>query len=1792
MEKFLGLYTTRKKDNGDYEVVSFPIGEKQIEIHDFTYSSPRMELPSLTANFFHKSCLDDLWSSCEFVIFRGEKYFITKTPNSSKDNQDARYKHTITFTSERSILSTTYFYDTVNKETDHIGIANKYCSNSSNVFFVGTISEFIPRLNASLKYSNIDYNVVLDVDDISEERLNSSKEFSCENITNFEALKQAFETWDIPFYFIGKECHFGYFDKSLDLTDRGAISYGCKNELLSIQRTNSSDKIITRATGLGSSENIPFYYPNDSEKGNFIFEHTLSDLEIVDANKLANNVKDKEVYTYTDVTKYPSIDMSNNLLVVQHDLETGDKTEYTTTIGEPIYVGNLDNLHKQRHDIIVEFELIESSQVSVLFTAYNDYENITFSDAQFVSIEDCNSNNVVNYWSGNDGGLIYTDNVLGKGHYRVKVSGLNVNKPYPLTNSYSYTVSLDVNIYGEVEYEYAWISQNNSKITNLRKVGVAYDETLEDLGKKFRLEITELLPYQNTLMPSIFSRGQAFNGNVQAEGGILGVERYYDAKNNIYSISEKDSTIHYNNELTKYNRSENIYTFDDIKPEIEGVRNSDGELICEIIDVAYDDDDNDYTLGEEHGNSANTYSHPYFYVKIRKTDGEQGKGFNLFDHAIEGEVMTFQINSGNLNGCKFAVQAIETSNNVFKNPVQVDENGNLVSGNWQQKTNGTNFIDSQQDTRKNEVWIVLLKEDTTFGIIMPNVANNYKMDVTKPSNNTFNITGISLPKEYILAAERRLDEAIVVEMSEDNSEKFKYSLDLSRIFLAKDNDEKQANSFFSKLNESSKIKIGYNGKELEQYVSSYSYNCSDSESLPKVTIEVSDEITKKKTWTEKITNSAQQKAAVTATNKTKTIIKESNLATSKEVEEKATKSSSLEGYGITDVYIQEDGTIVIGKASVKPLTSGNNTPIDWNKVVSKRDFIQLWKTEMSKWFAIDENNNGVYPVDNRGFFSNSYISAKGISPSIGGGDSGLIKQVYGYSDINKSFNNINLNDTFNAYTISRLSARILALEQNSSGSGGGGAADTIEWEKILYKPTWLVDEKPKVSYFDNDAKYITNDSLADYATQKWVEDKNYITSSSLNGYATEVWVNGKGYAIATDVANTYVTKTTFNTLKTDFDNLSALLNDDVQGKINTWHEVVDFLDEYSGSQDLATILSTMNADIASRLEKTKFAEYFSNEMAKWFVKDDANKGIKPVNSYGLYSDTYVSAKGVSSGTGGSGGGTSYDRLDSWAEYTSAKAGYVLSALLGYDLHTRVNNLASSLGGYLPLSGGTIEDSTGGALAVNRTNSAESYIRLLSRGAFKGAITAGNETYGTALYNAVNGYYLGITDDGTPYYIGASRYSLIHSGNIGSQSVAYAESAGDSDMLGGVTHQSYMTSFRSTTQDVNQNPYTAERPYILRVGSGNANLPNGMQYGNIAHFSAYGADTAFELFGAYAGQTLMYRCGETNAMFSRGWKTIAFTDSNVASATKLQTPRTIWGQSFDGSGNVSGDIHLNNSKIYWHSDNNNYYIDNYYDNVNSPFMRYMSYSGHIFMTGNGEAIRIKSNKNVLIGTTTDNGTKLQVNYTSLYTGIEVTKESGNEASIGFKSDVGRSVVGIWGSGLNLWNEGLGTALTIPVSSNNVLIGTAVDNGARLQVGGSVVASGSVTAKSSSDYRLKCEFDYDVDYQERLLSLGKVCDFNYTPHAQEREFAFADDKRHTSVIWQDARKANITGFCSVEEDGYGTVNPLSSDLIFTMVGAIQQGITKTEKIEERVVRLEKENEALRKEINDMRGGSYGC
>lgn len=82
--------------------------------------------------------------------------------------------------------------------------------------------------------------------------------------------------------------------------------------------------------------------------------------------------------------------------------------------------------------------------------------------------------------------------------------------------------------------------------------------------------------------------------------------------------------------------------------------------------------------------------------------------------------------------------------------------------------------------------------------------------------------------------------------------------------------------------------------------------------------------------------------------------------------------------------------------------------------------------------------------------------------------------------------------------------------------------------------------------------------------------------------------------------------------------------------------------------------------------------------------------------------------------------------------------------------------------------------------------------------------------------------------------------------------------------------------------------------------------NDVSYGSLLNISC--SESSWQMISSSLGK-LYYR----NRWWSGGgngwnaWKTIAFTDSNVASATKLATSRTLWGQSFDGSGNVSGSL---------------------------------------------------------------------------------------------------------------------------------------------------------------------------------------------------------------------------------------------------------------------------------------------
>lgn len=325
------------------------------------------------------------------------------------------------------------------------------------------------------------------------------------------------------------------------------------------------------------------------------------------------------------------------------------------------------------------------------------------------------------------------------------------------------------------------------------------------------------------LMPSIYRQTN-------------GAERFYNALNDTYKIPGTNDYYFFKNTYSSKKVKEIKVDFSDIKPTIENVTNASGQLFGEIADIAFDDNDSD-ELGTGEGNNifngTDEYVHSYFYIKLHIYNGDYG--FNLLEQGLEGGTAVINMTTGNCAACEFEIGVTYKDNEPGRafNPVLVDSSGNLPAGDFEQKVTSqtSQYVESQQNTSTNEVWIAVKKDNTTFGVVMPNATNNYKPSV----GDKFVITGIKMPKSLVLAAEKRLDEALIKYMSENNDEKFSFSVSFSRVFLAE-------NSMLAGLlNENSRIYIKYNDKEYFMYVNSFTCK-ADKNCLYDISVELTDKL--------------------------------------------------------------------------------------------------------------------------------------------------------------------------------------------------------------------------------------------------------------------------------------------------------------------------------------------------------------------------------------------------------------------------------------------------------------------------------------------------------------------------------------------------------------------------------------------------------------------------------------------------------------------------------------------------------------------------------------------------------------------------------------------------------------------------------------------------------------------------------------------------------------------------------------------------------------------------------------
>lgn len=456
-------------------------------------------------------------------------------------------------------------------------------------------------------------------------------------------------------------------------------------------------------------------------------------------------------------------------------------------------------------------------------------------------------------------------------------------------------------------------------------------------------------------------------------------------------------------------------------------------------------------------------------------------------------------------------------------------------------------------------------------------------------------------------------------------------------------------------------------------------------------------------------------------------------------------------------------------------------------------------------------------------------------------------------------------DTIVATKDVRIKANLIVEQDTSSGGEGqdtpGAGLDEGEVLDIVKGYTY---SKSEINKLIDDVNAGDVD-LTNYYTKDEVDAK----IPSLEGYAKTTEVDNKINELN---LSQYAKGSDLDALQAEVDNIDAVLglSETAEGYINTWAEVKAFLDGYTNEDDLATILSGINADIAKNAENiatldndkadnttvTALAERVSaNEGAiddnagnikknsdaidaldkrvtdeeavtttykTWWA--DLKKYIK-VEGSNVKIDTNLIVSGDTS-SGGSGQDTPASgtvtgiKVSASETLTPNNAGIIdmVSTLASIDVSEQLKD-------YLLKAGGTIEG-VFGALSIKRNNAYASAIRfentsgvlgyiginddynarvwdkngndvgvLLHSGNYSdyalplsgGTLESGatgvlgikSSAARSALYFAngsSQGGYFGVDGNGSFFLTDTSwtaYWNLIHSGNIGSQSVASA-----------------------------------------------------------------------------------------------------------------------------------------------------------------------------------------------------------------------------------------------------------------------------------------------------------------------------------------------------------------------------------------------------------------------------------
>lgn len=851
-------------------------------------------------------------------------------------------------------------------------------------------------------------------------------------------------------------------------------------------------------------------------------------------------------------------------------------------------------------------------------------------------------------------------------------------------------------------------------------------------------------------------------------------------------------------------------------------------------------------------------------------------------------------------------------------------------------------------------------------------------------------------------------------------------------------------------------------------------------------------------------------------------------------------------------------------------------------------------------------------------YTSGGVSAYGVgtSSSSGGGLNGSVKS---YSNALK-LTSESLSEIASAYSIKALDSRISSLEGGSataiSVSGSGNAVTSITKNgttiSVVKGSTFLTSHQSLDGYvnaisvsgsgnaitsvsksgkgitFTKGATFLTShQSLANYYTKSSVD--SLLSGKSATSHTHSVKINGVTKTIAA-TGGTAVDLGTYLTSHQSLANYVTIndsrLSDSRYPKFanNTWYLVGN--DAYIGDHNIG---GTFCIKSANNVYVSGIAIYNSDEtkVAKlWFDNTNIN-----LDKQLVMNNKRIWIQGVGTAGGNNNRLTLVAGMPSGLACNTSCRGTILYSN-GIAFADPYNGNSNNDGGWIrhletSANSGTLEIAVGDDASneqihfrwYNTNSSAETIAHDITVPRATGTLALTSQIPTTLPANGGNadkldGYHanglltaLSNSDKGISITVGGTTKSI---SNI---SVNYASSAGNADTVDGY-HESSFLRYRGGYEDasVTKDGVGVYGWDHTNTGYNNFHEPHG-DIINIQGFSTW--RTRFDI--GTSGRIRIVHGINTTTATEVGY--LAYLHDNVASASKLATARSIWGQSFDGTGNVNGTIYINNSD----SGNGAIILNN---NVNANARISAIKDQVVFNTG--AAIRFGA---VDWEYSDWAGLKYDTVANAIYLGIAdgtVFNYDSNKRSNGTLKFPGITTITpdsgarIGGSGGDLYLGNANNSNWVKVQdicshngsnywyiyqsgnahfSNINVVGTAT-------IGGDCLVIGGVTAYQSSDIRLKQDLR-KLDYLGIIKAMGGT-------------FGFAWKKDNTRSIGWIAQHVlcnpHLKDIVETDEKGYYKINYWSPKLIATAFGAIEQVGDEVSRLKARVVFLESEVQRL--------------